>query len=68
MKKKFYPNGKLNAIFTMEENNKLANRIKLAKPSINSSSPKTYNIFNKNASKNKEKDITSKNIIYNFYI
>ena len=64
MKKKFYPNGKLNAIITMEENNKLLNRIKLAKPLINSSSPKTYNIFNKNTSKNKEKDNTRKK--YNF--
>ena len=64
MKKKFYPNGKLNAIFTMEENNQLANRIKLAKPSINSYSPKAYNIFNKNTSKNKEKNNTSKYIYF----
>ena len=51
MKKKFYPNGKLNAIFTSEENNNLLNRIKAIKPTFDLSCPKTLEILTKKPSK-----------------
>ena len=55
MKKKFYPEGRLNEIFRIKPNNYLADRLKLAKPAINSSCPQTFGLFRKNMPKSHEK-------------
>ena len=60
MKKKFYPEGILNEIFRIKQNNYLANRLKLAKPAINAKCPETFNFFKKNFSKSHEKENLSK--------
>ena len=59
MKKKFFPDGRLNAIFRIEQNNQLADRLKDAKPSIDSSCPKTFGLFRKNFPKSHEKGTLS---------
>lgn len=66
MKKKFYPEGRLKEIFRIKENNYLADRLKFAKPAINSSCPKTFGFFNKNTPKPHEKGNLSKYFISNF--
>ena len=55
MKKKFYPEGLLNELSRIKQNNYLSNKLKLAKPAINSSCPKTFNFFKKNFSRAHEK-------------
>ena len=55
MKKKFYPEGILNELARIKENNYLADRLKFAKPAINSSCPETFGIFRKNIPKSHEK-------------
>jgi hypothetical protein len=60
MKKKFYPEGRLKEIFRIKENNHLADRLKLAKPAINSTCPKTFGFFRKNIPKSHEKGNLSK--------
>ena len=64
MKKKFCPDGILNEIFRIKQNNYLAKRLKYAKPVINSSCPQTFGLFRKNISKPKshEKANLSKSI------
>ncbi len=60
MKKKFYPEGRLNEILRIKENNYLADRLKFVKPAINSSCPKTFGFFRKNIPKSHEKGNVSK--------
>ena len=55
MKKKFYPDGILNELLRIKQNNYLADRLKFAKPVINSSCPETFGIFRKNFPKSHEK-------------
>jgi hypothetical protein len=55
MKKKFYPEGILNELLRIKQNNYLADRLKFAKPAINSSCPETFGIFRKNIPKSHEK-------------
>ena len=55
MKKKFYPDGILNELLRIKQNNDLADRLKFAKPAINSSCPETFGIFRKNIPKSHEK-------------
>lgn len=55
MKKGFYPEGWLNEIFRIKQNNYLANRLKFVKPAINASCPETFDLFKKNIPKSHEK-------------
>ena len=55
MKKKSYPDGILNELLRVKQNNYLADRLKLAKPVINSRCPETFGIFRKNIPKSHEK-------------
>ena len=55
MKNKFYPEGRMNELSRIKQNNYLADRLKLAKPAINSSCPQTFGIFRKNFAKSHEK-------------
>ena len=55
MKKKFYPEGILTELLRIKQNNYLADRLKFAKPAINSSCPETFGIFRKNIPKSHEK-------------
>lgn len=55
MKKKFYPDGILNELLRIKQNNYLADRLKFSKPAINSSCPETFGIFRKNIPKSHEK-------------
>ena len=61
MKKKFYPNGRLNALLQIEQNNMFAERLKFTKPSIDSTCPRTFSIFRKDFSKPHEKGSLLKN-------
>jgi hypothetical protein len=67
MKKHFFPEGRLNAILLIEQNNLFAERLRFAKPSIDSTCPKTFSIFRKDVPKSHEKgnlsNSSSKNII-----
>lgn len=60
MKKKFYPDGMLNEIFRVKQNNYLAKRLKYAKPAINSSCPQTFGLFRRTIPKSHEKGNLSK--------
>jgi hypothetical protein len=68
MKKHFFPEGRLNAILLIEQNNLFAERLRFAKPSIDSTCPKTFGIFRKEVPKSHEKGnlskSSSKNIIF----
>ena len=66
MKKKFYPEGRMKEIYRIKENNYLADRLKLAKPAINSSCPKTFDLFRKTFPKSHEKGIMSKYFFFKF--
>ena len=55
MKNKFYPEGRLNELIRIKQNNYLEDRLKLAKPAINSTCPQTFGIFRKNFPKSLEK-------------
>jgi hypothetical protein len=57
MKKNFFPDGRLNAIHRIEENNLLADRLKEVKSTIDSSCPKTFSLFCKGYPKSLEKNI-----------
>ena len=59
MKNKLFPDGRLNAIFRIEQNIQLADRLKVVKPSIDSSCPKTFGLFSKKFSKCHEKGTLS---------
>ena len=67
MKKHFFPEGRLNAILLIEQNNLFAERLRFVKPSIDSKCPKTFDIFRKDVPKSHEKgnlsNSSSKNII-----
>ena len=62
MKKKFYPEGRFNEIFRLKQNNFLAERLKLAKPVINSTCPESFKFFNNDIPKSHEKGNLSKSI------
>ena len=62
MKKKFYPDGMLNEIFRVKQNNYLAKKLKHVKPAINSSCPQTFGLFRKSIPKSHEKGNLSKSI------
>ena len=67
MKKHFFPEGRLNAILLIEQNILFAERLRFVKPSIDSTCPKTFDIFRKDVPKSHEKgnlsNSSSKNII-----
>ena len=65
MRKNFYPEGRLNALILMEQNNLLADRLRFAKASIDSNCPKTFDIFRKNIPKSQEKTNMSNSFIIN---
>ena len=60
MKKHFYPEGIINEINRIKQNNYLAERLKFAKPSINCTTPKTFEMFRKNILNSFEKGNLSK--------
>lgn len=60
MKKKFYPEGRFNEILRIKQNNYLAERLKLAKPVINSTCPESFEFFKKDIPKSHEKGNLSK--------
>ena len=55
MNKHFYPEGRLKAILLFEQNNLFAERLRFAKPSIDSTCPKTFSLFRKDIPKSHEK-------------
>ena len=68
MKKKFYPEGRLNEIFRIKSNLYLANKLKLARPVINSTCPESFGFFRKNNAKSHEKGNLSKIYFKNNFI
>ena len=56
MKKKFFPDGRLNEIHRIEENIQLADRLKEVKSTIDSSCPKTFNLYGKGYPKSLKKN------------
>lgn len=73
MKYKYCPNNRLNSMFTLEQNNQFANRLKFVKPSIDSCCPKSYSIFEKyhtisNEKSNMSKSFSIKIIFYLYFI
>lgn len=67
MKKK-YPNGILNEIFRIKQDNYLAERVKFIKPVINTDCPKCFSFFKKSIPKSYEKGNLSKSYFISNFI